>query len=179
MYDHHPTVLSSHDYARLQGLMCTMIGSRTPLAALLRRKLGSAVVMLPSDAGPDLVSSGRRVRFSVDGKRPEEATLVWEPQDRGVSTLSLTGPRGLALLGLSIGQSISYQTDRGRTEFLEIDYVFPGIGEPAVLAEASPARRVRARSAGRPEVDAVETRSAGDRGRSARHPVRETDRMLT
>lgn len=131
MYDHHPTVLSSTDYARLQGLMCTLIGSRTPLAAVLRRKLGSAVIMLPSDAGPDLVSSGRRVRFTIDGDQSAERALVWQPQKRGdTMNLSLRTPRGLALLGLRIGDSASYQTDNGRTEHLEVEYVFPEDGDP-------------------------------------------------
>jgi regulator of nucleoside diphosphate kinase len=103
-----------------------MIGSRTPLASLLRRKLGSAVIMLPSDAGPDRVSIGRRVRFSIDRAEMEERTLVWEPQPRDDDVkLSVWQPRGLALLGLSIGQSIAYETAGGRTEFLEVDFVFP------------------------------------------------------
>jgi len=126
MHDDHATILSSADYARLQGLMCTLIGSRTALAGLLRRKLGSAVVMLPSDAGPDLAMSGRRVRFTIDGASTGERVLTWDPPKRNTAAyLSLQQPRGLALLGLSIGQSISYETDTGRREFLEVDYVFP------------------------------------------------------
>ena len=125
MYDHHPTILSSNDYARLQGLMCTLIGSPTPLAALLRRKLGSAVIMLPSDAGPDLATSGRRVRFTIDGNQAAEQALVWErPARGGDSELWLRSPRGLALLGLRIGDSVSYQADNGRTEHLTVEFVF-------------------------------------------------------
>jgi regulator of nucleoside diphosphate kinase len=126
MHHNYPTILSSNDYARLQGLMCTMIGSRTPFASLLRRKLGSAIIMLPTDAGPDLVSIGRRVRFSIDRDQADERTLVWEPPPRGdTAKLSLWQPRGLALLGLSMGQSIAYETAGGRTEFLEVEEVFP------------------------------------------------------
>lgn len=125
--------------------MCTLIGSRTSLAALLRRKLGSAVIMLPSDAGPDLVSSGRRVRFTIDGDEPTERALVWQPQKRGdIMNLSLRTPRGLALLGLRIGDSVSYQTDNGRTEHLEVEYVFPEDDElDHALTETGAAPHVR------------------------------------
>jgi regulator of nucleoside diphosphate kinase len=126
MLDHDVTILSSNDYARLQGLMWTMIGSRARLATLLRRKLGSARIMLPSNVGPDLVSSGRRVRFRIDDRRSDERTLVWQPQVPGdMSSLSLQLPRGLALLGLTVGQSIAYRTDSDRMEFLEVESVLP------------------------------------------------------
>ncbi len=126
MHDHPVAVLSATDYARLQGLMCTLTGSRTPLADLLRRKLEAPVVMLPSDAGPDLVRSGSKVRFRIDGERVQERRLVWEPPVMGdTSTLSLQLPRGLALLGLSIGQAISYAAYKDRTEHLEVEYVLP------------------------------------------------------
>lgn len=126
MHDHPTTILSATDYARLQGLMCTLTGSRTPLAGLLRQKLDAPVVMLPSDAGPDLVRSGCRVRFRIDGERVQERRLVWEPPVLGdTESLSLQLPRGLALLGLSIGQSISYAAGKDRTEHLEVEFVFP------------------------------------------------------
>jgi regulator of nucleoside diphosphate kinase len=140
MRDHHPTVITTSDHDRLQAMMCTMIGARTPLAGLLRQKLGSAVVMLPTDVGPDVVMAGRRVRFTIDGVRSEERSIIWEPQIRGDRLkLSLRVPRGLALLGLSAGQSISYTTATRRTELLEIDYVYPDDDDATV--QLDPFRR--------------------------------------
>lgn len=149
MHGHHPTVITTSDHDRLQGMMCTMIGARTPFASLLRHKLGSAVVMLPTDIGPDVVTAGRRVRFKLDGDRSEEQVVTWEPQVRGEDeSLSLWVPRGLALLGLSIGQSISYTTSTQQTELVEIECVFsdddawlpPGpLGESADSGDAEPA----------------------------------------
>lgn len=57
MHDYHPTILSADEYVRLQAMMCTMIGARTPLASLLRLKLGSAKVMPATEIGPDVVTA--------------------------------------------------------------------------------------------------------------------------
>lgn len=135
MHDHHhTTIVATYDHDRLQAMMCSMIGARTPLAGLLRRKLSSAVVMLPADLDADVVTSGRRVRFKVDGYKSMERTLTWDPQIRGsVGSLSLQLPRGLSLLGLSVGQSMSYLTDARRNEFVEIEHVFTDEDEVAEL----------------------------------------------
>jgi len=137
MHYDHPTLLTAADHARLQGLMCTMIGSRTPLASLVRRKLGSAVLLEPEDIGADLVTSGRLVRFTIDGEETEERVLTWKPPKRGdTSSMSLLVPRGLALFGLSAGQFIAYPTQGGRTEHIEIK---------DVLSEIEPAKPLPAR----------------------------------
>lgn len=144
MQDHHPTVITTRDHDRLQAMMCTMIGARTPLAGLLRHKLGSAVVMLPTDISPDLVTSGRRVRFTIDGYRTDERTVIWKPEVRNDgSNLSLHVLEGLAVLGLSVGQSLSYTTDTRRTEFVEIDYVFPDDDDAALLLDPVPETAAR------------------------------------
>ncbi len=124
MHDYHPTILSTDDHDRLQAMMCTMIGARTPLAHLLRRKLGSAIVMLPGDISPDIVTSGRQVRFRTGRHKRDERRLVWDGRgDEGELPLSTT--RGLSLLGLATGQSISFLNDRRRTETLTVEFVFP------------------------------------------------------
>ncbi len=132
MQNSHPTILTPEDHAHLERLMCTMTGSRTAIAMLLRRKLDTAVIIPPANAGEDLVTSGSTVRFVVDGARSMERRLTWSPQEEDdASNLSLRLPRGLALLGLSAGQSIPYRTDDGGTEFLEVEQVDPASLSPA------------------------------------------------
>ncbi|MGN6685445.1 MAG: hypothetical protein ACTHKD_15690 [Devosia sp.] len=121
-----------------------MIGADTPLASLVRRKLGSAIVMLECDVGSNVIAPGRRVRFTIDGYRTKERTLTWEPHVRGDRrNVSLLAPTGLALLGLSVGESISYRTATRRIEFIQVDHVFPdddnGVPhrEPLVQHDAS------------------------------------------
>ncbi len=127
MQNSHPTILMPEDHAHLERLMCTMTGSRTTLAMLLRRKLDTAVIIPPATASEDLVTSDSIVRFAVDGGRSIERRLTWSPQNEGDSFLSLRLPQGLALLGLSAGQATAYQTDGGRTEFIEVEQVVPAL----------------------------------------------------
>src|SRR5690606_3911050 len=117
MQNAHPTILMPEDHSQLERLMCTMTGSRTALAMLLRRKLDTAVIVPATTARRDLVTSDSIVRFVVDGGRPVERRLTWLPQDDGDTFLSLRLPRGLALLGLSAGQAIAYQTHGGTTAY--------------------------------------------------------------
>lgn len=132
MYDDSPTILSAVDYARLQGLMCTLIGSPTPLAALLRRKLESVAIVRPSDAGPDVVTAERTVRFRVNDRDREERKLVWPAAGKHAdpSLLSLREARGLALLGLTVGQSIAYGIGNGHSEFLTVERVLTDEDQP-------------------------------------------------
>lgn len=127
MHDLQATVVSTSDHDRLQAVMCTMIGLRTPIASLLRHKLGSALVMFPDDMPPDVVVPGRRVHFTIDGSRTDMRVLTWNSpvRDTGME-LSMLVPRGLALLGLRAGQSFSYPTTMRRTELIEVDNVVPG-----------------------------------------------------
>ena len=127
MHVYKSIALPSFEYARLQNLMLTMIGSRTVLASVLRRKLGSADPVSASDVAADIAVSGRRVQFRIDGQHSEEGVLTWEPPKRGDTVnLSLRSPRGLAMLGLGPGASVSYVTEGGRTEFLEVERVSEG-----------------------------------------------------
>ncbi len=136
MHDHYPTILSTRVHDRLQAMMCSMIGARTPLASLVRHKLGSAIVMLEGDVGPNVVVPGSRVRFTIDGYRTKERALTWEPHVRGDKrNVSLLVPGGLALLGLRVGASISYRTATRRNEFIQIDHVFPDYGDGVPYGE--------------------------------------------
>ncbi len=127
MHIYKSIALPSIEYVRLQHLMLTMIGSRTVLASVLRRKLGSGGPVSASAVAPYIAVSGRQVHFKIDGQHEEVRVLTWQPQKRGDATnLSLLSPRGLALLGLGPGESISYSTEGGRTEFLEVERVTDG-----------------------------------------------------
>jgi hypothetical protein len=119
-------VLPVEEYARLQRLMLTMIGGRSALASILRRKLGAATPV-SSALRPDVAVSGREVHFKVDGEQLRSGVLTWAAPKRGdTAALSLLTPRGLALLGLCPGETTAYVTRSGRTEHLELDHVAEG-----------------------------------------------------
>ena len=123
-FAHPPSILPSSEYDRLQRLMLTMIGSRSALATVLRRKLGATTTVTSEDLDRNIALHGASVRFRVDGQPAPERTLSWQsPKRLDGAHLSLLSPRGLALLGLSAGQSISYRTEENRTEFLEVEHI--------------------------------------------------------
>jgi regulator of nucleoside diphosphate kinase len=120
-FAHPPIFLPPAEYQRLQRLMLTMIGSRSSFASILRRKLGAARVVGPVPFPPDVARSEARVRFRIDGRQSEDRILTWRPPSRNNQKhLSLHTHRGLALLGLSPGETVSYRTAEDRTEFLEV-----------------------------------------------------------
>lgn len=144
-FAHPPIFLPTSEYRRLQRLMLTMIGRRTALASVLRRKLGAAAPGRSSAPVHDVATSGTRVRFRVNGQHAEERLLSWEPPKHGDDTvhLSLLSPRGLALLGLGRGETIAYRTASGRTEFLEIEQVSAvETRKPSRVTAASPLRDI-------------------------------------
>jgi hypothetical protein len=105
-------IISSGDYFILQSLVVPPGKERDLLADLVRRKLGQSIVTFPADIGPDIVGLGSRVLYRIDGLRTEERTLV-EQHQPGARCLPLLSVHGLALLGLSVGQSaIVHLNDR-------------------------------------------------------------------
>lgn len=164
MYDYFPTVLSAADHSRLQRMMRGMIGSRSPLAALVRHKLGTATVVPNANARADLVSSGRKVRYRIGRVRSDERVLVWAPADETDEvSLSLLTPDGLALLGLAVGRYISFKTDDHRTQ----TFLVQNVGD----RHRTRSPQVASGNASRPNLTAFPSRSPTD---SARETAFET-----
>lgn len=110
----------------------TILGNmirRTPpyddrLLRLLRRKLSMASVVLSEDIAPDVATVNSRVEYRIDGGRTEACVLV---HDEGNASLGLALPistlRGLALLGLSAGDSVPIERPDGRIETVSLENV--------------------------------------------------------
>lgn len=104
MSESQTVILSSGDYSVLQSLVVPPGEERDLLVEMVRRKLNQAIVTFPADIGADVVGIGSRVRYRIDGGAAEEGTLV-DVQRPDAGFLPLLSPHGLALLGLSVGQS--------------------------------------------------------------------------
>jgi regulator of nucleoside diphosphate kinase len=92
--------------------------------AVLQRKISSAVVMFRDDIPANVVTVNSRVAYRVnDG--PAEIRIIAHDQMRGLvgMLLPITNLRGLALLGLAEGQSISVPTAGGHLETLTVHEV--------------------------------------------------------
>lgn len=103
--------VTSKDFERLTRLLEAHVSRRDKGAmTALEEELGRAVVVEPEKIPPDVVTMNSRVQFEdLDSGERTEVTLVY-PQDADVEQgkISVLAPVGSALLGLSVGQSISW-----------------------------------------------------------------------
>lgn len=140
--------LTTKDFAIVRTMLDRLAWSGGPLVALLRRKLATAQVVFSNEADADVVTLNSRVVFSVDGGA-SYTRIVTQGTVEGMvgQTIPLTVPRGLALLGLRKGQSISVDVGRGDDETIEVQDILyqpeaarPGISSPPPALEAEERR---------------------------------------
>ncbi|PBB81191.1 nucleoside-diphosphate kinase [Mesorhizobium sp. WSM3879] len=132
--------LTTKDYTILE-----VVRDRHPMRdetfwAILQRKISSAVVMFRDDIPANIVTLNSRVAYRVnDG--PAETRIIAHDQMRGLvgMLLPITNLRGLALLGLAEGQSMSIPTADGSLETLTVH---------EVVYQPEAARRERLKLAG-------------------------------
>lgn len=115
-----PIVITTTDAERLS--LLANAGSRhCPYAAdLLAREIERADIVPPHRVLLGLVRMGSRVTYR-DGDVVREVTLVYpEEADIERKRISVLAPVGAALIGLSVGQSIDYQTPSGEKRSLTV-----------------------------------------------------------
>jgi len=111
-----PIILSSLDHERLDSLLAGNSRSHTPGIDALRNEMDRAEIVEPSEVPPGVVTMNSTVRFIDDvSEREFQLTLVYPDAAGSEDTVSVLAPVGSALLGLSVGQSIQWQTPGGRT----------------------------------------------------------------
>ncbi len=114
-------VVSSRDMERLERLLDSESYKSLPGIDALRNELDRAEVVAPTAVPPGVVTMNSTVRFRDDTTDAIfELTLVYPESVRSPDTVSILAPVGSALLGLSVGQSISWQIPGGRTLHLRI-----------------------------------------------------------
>lgn len=133
MKNQPPLVLSSRDMERLERLLDSETYKHLPGIDTLRNELDRATVAAPADMPPGVVTMNSTVRFCDDSTGSNfELTLVYPESARSPDTVSVLAPVGSALLGLSVGQSISWQVPGGRTlslRILDVIYQPEAVGE--------------------------------------------------
>lgn len=107
-------VLSSQDLERLETLLYALGNSLSPDRAALLAELGRADVLEPQEIPPTVVTMNSTVRFTVEGREQFCLTLVYPKDvDGQADRISVLAPVGSALLGLSVGDSISWPMPGG------------------------------------------------------------------
>lgn len=106
-----PCRLTSKDHAILEALLERCPEPGGAYAALLARKLAGAGVWSGRDIPADVVTLDSRVLYRVDGGPAQTRILARSPAGSPVVglLLPLTTLRGLALLGLAEGESVTFE----------------------------------------------------------------------
>jgi regulator of nucleoside diphosphate kinase len=117
-----PIVLDAAYSEQLEALAAGVMRGAPELGERLMREVARATV-LPSDEMPaDVVNIGSGVTFRDDMTgREQRVTLVLPPDaDIGRGRVSVLTPIGAALIGLSVGQSIEWETVSGGRRSLTV-----------------------------------------------------------
>jgi regulator of nucleoside diphosphate kinase len=110
-----PITLDSGDFDRLQRLTNAAADKGFHTADFLEREISRATIVDSSQILPGLVRMGSRVEFRDDitGTK-RRVTLVYpEEADIAAGKISVLTPVGAALVGLSVSQSIEWETTQG------------------------------------------------------------------
>lgn len=118
-----PIVVSEQELARLTALL------RAAHAHEVDERLGDelerAVIVPSTQIPPDIVTMNSRVTF-VDAATGATSTVVLvypHDADAAHGKLSVFAPIGAALLGLAVGQVITWDLPRGRTRTIRVTAV--------------------------------------------------------
>jgi regulator of nucleoside diphosphate kinase len=117
-----PISVSAHDYDRLRRLADISAGKFPRTADFLSRELDRAQVVSSIELLPGLVTMGAEVTFRDDiAGTIRTVTLVY-PEDADIdsSRISVLTPVGAALIGLSVSQSMEWQTQSGEWRSLTV-----------------------------------------------------------
>ncbi|AWK43632.1 nucleoside diphosphate kinase regulator [Photorhabdus laumondii subsp. laumondii] len=127
-------IINELDAERLDSLLEQPAFADTSIADALNEELDRAEIVPPAEIPSDVVTMNSRVRF-IDLTSNEERvrTLVYPASLQDSSDqLSVMAPLGAALLGLRIGDEISWELPNGeetRVKVLELLYQPEAAGE--------------------------------------------------
>lgn len=114
--------ITDQDYHRLSALVSQV---DSEWAELLEEEIGRANVISQKDISKEVVTMNSKIRFIDETSNAEtEMTLVY-PQDANLEggKISILAPVGIALLGLSVGQSINWKMPNGSVKKLKVKEV--------------------------------------------------------
>lgn len=108
-------IISSFDLERLEQLLESDKYRNLPGIDALQSEIDRATIVAPNEVPPDVITMNSSVTFVDDATGTEyRLSLVYPGQTEVPDAVSVLAPVGSALLGLSVGQSISWQAPGGR-----------------------------------------------------------------
>jgi regulator of nucleoside diphosphate kinase len=114
-------IVSTADYERLTDLANASLQSQPAVAQELLDEMDRAKVVEPSALPAGVVRMGSTVTFKADDGQTRTLKLVY-PVDESVDEhrISVMTPVGAALIGLGVGQSISWTARDGKHHRLTV-----------------------------------------------------------
>jgi transcription elongation GreA/GreB family factor len=135
-------VLGTHDYNRLTSMAALHSQQNMPYRGFLISELRRASICHPKDLPEDVVSTNSRVTYRLNGIGKLHSRVLVYPDDLlwPGAELSVTTPLGIALLGLRVGDRMSFETSDNRllSEVLVEDVGFRLLADETELAQISP-----------------------------------------
>jgi regulator of nucleoside diphosphate kinase len=110
-----PITVSGMDFDRLDRLAAAAAGSFPSTADFLAREIARATIAPSGYVLRGVVTMGAQVEFRDDttGQTRTVKLVYPDEADLDAGRLSVLSPVGAALIGLSVGQSIEWQTPTG------------------------------------------------------------------
>lgn len=116
--------LTRTDHDRLSRLAESAPAHNADIAEQLFQELDRARVVADERIAASVVRMGSRLRFSSDAGADRTVTIVFPGEaDIAAGKISILTPIGVALIGLSSGQSIEWTARDGRTHRLRVECV--------------------------------------------------------
>ena len=123
MANHPAITITRLDMQRLERLLDSL-EDFTPAAEALEQELARANVIGHTEIAQDIVTMNSTVHCVEQATQKEYVVTVVYPQDAGASgTVSVLAPIGSALLGLSVGQSITWPTGTNKSLQLRVEKI--------------------------------------------------------
>jgi regulator of nucleoside diphosphate kinase len=121
-------VVTATDHKRLTGLATALLDRAPELADELLAEMERARVVAPDEAPAGVVRMGTPVEYRGDDGVVRRVQLVF-PADADISAgkVSIFTPVGVALIGLSAGQSIAWSGRDGKPHRLTVLAVEPAM----------------------------------------------------
>jgi regulator of nucleoside diphosphate kinase len=117
-------IVSNADYERLTDLATASMQRLPDVAQELLSEMDRAKVVDAGDVPADVVRMGSTVTFKQDGDQTRRMTLVYPAEESlDEQKISVMTPIGAALIGLAVGQSISWTARDGRRHELTVQKV--------------------------------------------------------
>ncbi len=117
-----PIVLTTHEARRLSTLANSSVALFPRVAHFLARETERAIVVTDDCDLRDIVRMGSQVRYCDDETGDVRDVVLVYPHEADISLkrISVLTPVGAALIGLSVGQAIEFQTPGPRKRSLRI-----------------------------------------------------------